>query len=200
MRTIGLDLAVQATHKAIVLAEDGRFCTPIITLRTCAHDLEDLLARARADDEAAEVQVVMEPTGMAWFPIAVYFIRHGITVYLVNSQEVTDLRRYYKRHTKSDRIDARVLARLLLVNPDKLHRLILPSATALACQRACKQLDRLQTQIIAIQNRLWAIDRFAWPGLAEEVFPNPFTPAARWFRQHWYDPAQVMEAGADTIH
>jgi hypothetical protein len=40
---------------------------------------------------------------------------------------------YYQRHAKSDRIDARVLARLPLVNPDKLHRLMLPSATAFAC-------------------------------------------------------------------
>ena len=73
---------------------------------------------------------------MAWFPIAVYYARHRVPVYLVNSQEVADLRRYYQRHAKSDRIDARVLARLPLVNPDKLHRLVLPSATAFACQRA----------------------------------------------------------------
>ena len=84
-----------------------------------------------------------------------------MTAYLVNSQEVADLRRYYQRHAKSDRIDARVLARLPLINPEKLHRLHLPSATTLACQRSCKQLDRLSTLITAIQNRVQAIDRFA---------------------------------------
>ena len=83
----------------------------------------------------------MEPTGMAWLPIAVFFARHAVPVYLVNSQEVADLRRYYQRHAKSDRIDTRVLVRLPLVNPDKLHRLHLSPATTLACQRACKQLD-----------------------------------------------------------
>ena len=62
-------------------------------------------------------------------------------VYLVNSQEVADLRRYYQRHATSDRIAARVLARLPLVTPDKLHRLVLPSATAFACQRACYALS-----------------------------------------------------------
>jgi transposase len=141
----------------------------------------------------------MEPTGMAWFPIAVYYARHGVPIYLVNSQEVADLRRYYKRHAKSDRIDARVLARLPLVNPDKLHRLVLPAATALACQRACKQLDHLATQITAVKNRLQAIDRFAWPGLEEVVFADPFAPAARFFREHWYDPQQVVRSGANSI-
>jgi cell division protein FtsB len=141
----------------------------------------------------------MEPTSMAWFPIAVYLAHVGVTVYLVNAQQVADLRRYYKRHAKSDRIDARVLARLPLVNPDKLHRLRWPSATMLACQRACKQLDRLDGQIIAIQNRLQAIDRFAWPGLEGRVFADLWTDAARWFRTHWYDPRQVAQAGTQTI-
>src|SRR5258705_14012726 len=165
MRSIGLDLAVQTAHKAVVLDEHGHFCTPILTAHTRPGELEQLLVRAREGAPSTEVQLVMEPTGMAWFPVAVYYARQGVPIYLVNSQEVADLRRYYQRHAKSDRIDARVLARLPLVNPDKLHRLHLPSAKALACQRSGKQLDRLSTHMIAIQNRVQAIDRFAWPGL-----------------------------------
>ena len=42
----------------------------------------------------------MEPTGMAWFPIAVYYTRQAVPMYLVNSQEVADLRRSYQRHAK----------------------------------------------------------------------------------------------------
>jgi len=199
MRTIGLDLAVQTAHKAVVLDEHGHFCTPLLTVHTQPSELSQLLARAREGASSAEVQIVMEPTGMAWFPVAVYSARQAVPVFLVNSQEVADLRRYYQRHAKSDRIDARVLARLPLVNPDKLHRLTLPSSTALACQRGCKQLDHLTTQITAIKNRLQAIDRFAWPGLEEQVFADPFAPAARFFREHWYDPRQVVQVGANAL-
>jgi transposase len=199
MRTIGLDLAVQAAHKAVILDEAGHFCTPILTVHTRPGELDQLLVRARDGAPSTEVQLVMEPTGMAWFPVAVYYARQGVPIYLVNSQEVADLRRYYQRHAKSDRIDARVLARLPLVNPDKLHRLVLPSATALACQRACKQLDHFATQITAVKNRLQAIDRFAWPGLEEQVFADPFAPSARFFREHWYDPRQVVQIGTTAI-
>jgi transposase len=199
MRTIGLDLAVQTAHKALVLDERGHFCTPILTVHTRPGELDQLLARARDGAPSAEVQLVMEPTGMAWFPIAVYYARQAVPMYLVNSQEVADLRRYYSPHAKSDRIDARVLARLPLVNPDKLHRLVLPAATAFACQRACKQLDHFATQITAVKNRLQAIDRFAWPGLEEAVFADPFAPAARFFREHCYDPRQVVQVGANAI-
>jgi transposase len=199
MRTIGLDLAVQTAHKAVVLDEHGHFCTPILTVHTRPSELDQLLERAREGAPSTEVQLVMEPTGMAWFPIAVYYARQALPIYLVNSQEVADLRRYYARHAKSDRIDARVLARLPLVNPDKLHRLVLPAATAFACQRACKQLDHFATQITATKNRLQAIDRFVWPGLEEQVFSDPFAPATRFFREHWYDPRQVVQAGTNTI-
>jgi transposase len=199
MRTIGLDLAIQAEHKAIVADEQGQFITPVLKLHTRASELDTLLARARAGSTSADVQVVMEPTGMAWFPVAVYLTRQAVPLYLVNSQQVADLRRYYQRHAKSDRIDARVLAKLPLVNPEKLHRLSLRSAQALACQRGCKELERLSAQMIAIKNRVLAVDRFAWPGLHELVFGDPFGEAARWFRQHWYDPLSVSQQGVAPL-
>ena len=31
------------------------------------------------------------------------------------------------------------------------------------------------------------------------VFPEPFAPAARWFREHWYNPQRVVEAGAEAV-
>ncbi len=199
MRTIGIDLALTAAHKAVVADAQGHFLTPVLTFTTSPADLERLLARARDGAVDTSLRVVMEPTGMAWFPIAVFFARHGVPTYLVNSQEVADLRRYYQRHAKSARIDARVLVRLPLVNPDKLHRLHLPTATTLACQRACKQLDRLDGQRVALKNRIEALDRFAWPGLEPQIFAAPFAPAPRWFRRHWYDPRRVVQAGAELI-
>lgn len=199
MRTIAIDLGVVGKHKAIVADEQGRFVTPVLQLRTGARELTALLARAREGAQDPSLRVVMEPTGMAWFPIAVFLLRQDLPVYVVNSQRVAALRRFYKRHAKSDRIDARVLARLPFASPDELHALTLSSAATLACQRGCKQLDRLMTRIIACKNRLRAMDRFAWPGLEQEVFPDPYAPAARWFREHWYDPHLVVEAGPERI-
>jgi hypothetical protein len=43
------------------------------------------------------------------------------------------------------------------------------------------------------------VDRFAWPGLESVVFPEPFGPATRWFREHWYHPGRVLQAGAEQI-
>lgn len=195
MRYIGLDLALTTAHKAIVMDDRGRALTPVLKVHTAAAELEQLLVRAcegAAPDEP--LSVITEPTGMAWFPVAVFCQRRGVTIYMVNSQQVADLRRYYKRHAKSDRIDARVLAKLPVVSPEKLHPLSLPLADALACQRGCKELDRLLSLCTAIHYRVQAIDRFAWPGV-ETVFAETMSPLARWFRSHWYDPRAVTAAG-----
>lgn len=205
MRTIGIDLGVKGEHKAIITDEGGRFVSPVIKFGTEPAALGRLLAEAQRGNADGQVQAVMEPTGMAWFPVAVFLIRHAATVFLVNSQQVADLRRYYRKHAKSDRIDARVLAKLPLHSVEMLHHLELPTAQALACQRGCKQLYRLMKQITATKNRLIALDRFAWPGLEELVFAEHFEPAARWFRAHWYNdnecfaPQQVCQAGPERI-
>jgi transposase len=199
MHTIGIDLGAKGEHKAIVVDERGRYVSHLIQFRTEPASLQRLLEAANRDNSDGQLQAVMEPTGMAWFPVAVFLIRQGVTVYLVNSQQVADLCRHYRKHAKSDRIDTRVLAKLPLIAAEKLHHLELAGAQALALQRGCKQLDRLLKQHTACKNRLIALDRFAWPGLEETVFANRFSPAARWFRRHWYNPMQVRQAGDEAI-
>jgi transposase len=199
MHIVGIDLGVKGSHKAIVANENGQIISGVLKFRTEIQSLGWLLEQAQKDNPDGRLQAVMEPTGMAWFAVAVFLIRQGVRVYLVNSQQVADLRRYFKKHAKSDRIDARVLAKLPLVDPEKLHPLELPTAAMLGCQRGCKQLERLVKQRTAAKNRLIALDRFAWPGLEERVFGETFGCAARWFRRHWYHPAKVIQAGVEAI-
>ena len=196
MSIIGIDLGVTAKHRAIIADERGRFISPIIKLETRVGDLDQLQARAREGTEPDEpLTVVMEATNIVWYPISVYFLRHEATVHVVNPRISADLARFYKRHASSDRLAARVLARLPIVSPDSLYPLVLSGADYLALQRGCRELDRLTTAASAIKNRLQSTDHLGWPGLKSRVFPDPCSPAARWFRDHYYDPRQVIETG-----
>jgi transposase len=200
MRIIGIDLATTAKHRAIVANERSRFISPVIKFETRLVDLERLRARALEGAQAdEELVVVMEATDINWYPVSVYFSRQAATVHVVNPRMSADLARFYKRHARSDRLSAKVLARLPLVSPESVYPLVLSGADYLALQRGCKELDRLTVQISAHKNRLQAIDRLGWPGLKSHVFKDPAGQATRWFRDHFYDPQQVVEAGVADL-
>src|SRR5690242_3608735 len=81
------------------------------------------------------LEVVIEPTGPAWLPVAVFFTAQGHKVFRVSSQKAADLRRFLSRHAKSNGIDADTLARLPLSGPAGLRPLVLPAAERAALDR-----------------------------------------------------------------
>ena len=200
MRILGIDLATKARHRAIIANERGHFTSSVIKFRTRAPDLEQLYTRSRRGMESDEpLVVVMEATDIVWYPVSVYFKRRGATVYVVNPRMSADLARFYNRHASSDRLAARTLARLPVVLPDELYPLVLSGADYLTLQRGCKELDRLVTQASAIKNRLQSTDHLGWPDLKLRVFPKPLSSPACWFRDHFYEPRRVIEAGVSGL-
>jgi transposase len=107
---LGIDLACRSPHHAACADEAGRLLWSGHRFRTGVGDLEALWERLPA--EAEEVMVVMEPTRNAWVPVAGWFRRQGAVVVLVPSEQSSDLRDYFSKHTKTDRLDAELLARL----------------------------------------------------------------------------------------
>ena len=89
------------------------------------------------------LEVVIEPTGPAWLPVAVFFTARGHRVFRVSWAKAADLRRFLSRHAKSNGIDADTLARLPLVDPAGLHPLELPGAERAALDRRVRAADRL---------------------------------------------------------
>jgi transposase len=151
-RLVGIDLGITSAHTVRVLAGDGS----IVCRRKAVPTLDSLgqVEQAALAGAAAGVrlEVVVEPTGPAWLPIAVFFSARGHTVYRVSSAKAHDLRRVLHRHAKSNGIDADTLARLPLVDPAGLHPLQLPGAARAALDRRVRACDRL-TQAAACHKR-----------------------------------------------
>jgi transposase len=118
---LGIDIACRAAHQVSLADEQGRFIWTGRRFRTTADDLARLWAMLPEGTDPAEVLVVMEPTRNAWVPLAAWFRRRGAEVILVPPERSADLRRYYAKHTKSDRLDSQLLARLPMLHPDGLH-------------------------------------------------------------------------------
>jgi transposase len=142
-RLVGIDLGIASAHTVRVLDAEGttlckRKCWPT------KESLEDLERAALAGcPEGTTLEVVMEPTGPAWLPIAVFFSARGHRVFRVSSQKAADLRRFLSRHTKTNGIDADTLAKLAIFDPAGLRPLELPGAERAALDRRVRATDRL---------------------------------------------------------
>lgn len=119
-RRLGVDIACRAPHQASCADEHGDMVSTGHRFRTDPDELETLWSRL--GDDVDEVTVVMEPTRNAWVALAAWFRRRGATVVLVPPEQAADLRDYYNKHTKTDRLDSQLLARLPLLHPEGLHR------------------------------------------------------------------------------
>ena len=142
-RLVGIDLGIASAHTVRVLDGEGqqvcrRRCEP--TVAEFARIEAAALAGASA---GTRLEVIIEPTGPAWLPVAVFFTGRGHSVYRVSSAKAADLRRFLSRHAKSNGIDADTLARLPLVDPGGLAALELPGTEAAALDRRVRAGDRL---------------------------------------------------------
>jgi transposase len=115
--TLGIDVACRAAHQASLVDEEGQFLWSARKFHTSSAELTALWASLPSD---AEVTVVMEPTRNAWVPLTAWFTRQGARVIMVPPEQSSDLRDYYAKHTKSDRLDSKVLARVPLLHPEGL--------------------------------------------------------------------------------
>jgi Transposase len=144
-RLVGIDLGIASRHSVRVLEADGQ----VVCRSSCVPTVASLSAVERAALASAptgtRLSVVFEPTGSAWMPVAVFFARRGHAVLRVSSAKAADLRRFLRRHAKSNGIDAETLARLPLADPGGLQELEPPGPAAAALDqrvRACARLTR----------------------------------------------------------
>lgn len=191
-RLVGIDLGIASRHSVRVLEADGR----AVCRSSCVPTVESLTALERAALARAPagttLAVVFEPTGPAWLPIAVFFARRGHAVYRVSSAKAADLRRFLRRHAKSNGIDAETLARIPLADPGGLQPLELPGPDLAALDRRVRACARLTQAAAEHKTRI--------KDLVRQLMPvTPLTgdigQADLAVLEHYGDPRALLAAG-----
>ena len=154
-RLVGIDLGITSVHTVRVLSGDGTIVCRRKAVPTLASLVEVERAALVGAMPGACLEVVVEPTGPSWLPIAVFFGGRGHTVSRVSSAKAHDLRRVLSRHAKSNGIDADTLARLPLVDPTGLHPLVLPDAPRAALDRRVHRLRSRERVGVRCWPRRW---------------------------------------------
>ncbi len=188
---LGVDIACRSPHHAACADETGVILWSGYRFRTTGSDLEELWARLPA--EAEEVMVVMEPTRNAWVPLAAWFRRRGAVVVMVPSEQSSDLRDYYSKHTKTDRLDAELLARLPVLHPAGLHL-----AEALGPGNALKRAVKIRSGLVhrrsTAMHRLDSLLEILGPGWIDAL-GSRMTQTTFRFLAAYANPHQVKRLG-----
>jgi transposase len=195
-RTIGIDLGVTSASR-IAVAEGAT----ILSNQRIPSRPAELTRAIRAASGGQPVGIVLESTAMAWFVAAVAAARAGIEhcLYRVSGRKAAALRAFYRAHTKTDRIDAPVLARMPLVD-DGLRAFTLPTASELALKRLVTYRARLVREATRAKGRLRSLLHWAAPGLirGQGVSDGIIRMLQRWPDVRQLARAQVRSVAAEA--
>ncbi len=137
--------------------------------------------------------VVMEPTRNAWVPLAGWFRRRGAIVVMVPTGQSSDLRDYFSKHTKTDRLDAEMLARLPVLHPEGLHM-----AEALGPGDALKRAVKIRSGLVhrrsQAMQRLDSLLEILGPGWIDAL-GSRMTKTTFMFLANYAHPHQVKRLG-----
>lgn len=192
---LGIDVACKADHQASCADGAGEFLWSGWRFRTTPADLERLWAKLPA---GAEVMVIMEPTRNAWVPLAAWLGAKGAAVVLVPPEQSADLRDYYNKHAKTDRLDSRVLARLPLLHPEGL-RPIDDLGPAVPLRRAVRHRSSMVKRRSASMLRIEALVELLGPALSEALGSGDLTKTALVVLERYGDPRALRRLGRSRL-
>lgn len=193
--TLGIDLACRAQHRATLADDRGEYLWAGRRLRTTPADLEAVWADI---PDGVEVWVVMEPTRNAWVVVANWFAARGAHVVVVPPEQAADLRAYYNKHTKTDRLDSRVLARLPLLHPEGLRTVDTPGP-ADALKRAVRQRRSLVKRRANCYLRLDALVELLGPAWADVLGSGEYCTTALAVLESYADPRRLAGLDRDEL-
>ena len=193
--TLGIDLACRAPHVASLADAAGRLVWTGRRFFTTASDLEALWSDIGGDADG--LTVVMEPTRNAWAPVAAWFKRRGVKVVLVPTTQSADLRSYFSKHTKNDRLDSALLARLPLLHPEGLREHV-GDGPADAMRRATKAHSSLVKRRAAVFARIDALLELLGPGWYDQLGTD-YGNASLHLLSRYADPHTLVRLGRKRL-
>lgn len=171
-RILGMDLGITSAHQAVVIDDTCNVVARAKAVPT-KESLETLETRALDGvDEDTELWVVIDPTGAAWLPVAVFFSERGHRVFRPDVEQTAALRKGLSKRKKTNRVDAEVLAKLAVWNRDALHELELARGEAAELDRVVRATERLTEEIATRKLRIRDLARALMPMVGSAISKN----------------------------
>jgi transposase len=195
---VGIDLGGRF-HEVQVTSVEG---TPlgrsfrIARGRRGLQELEEGLRR-RVGSEEFEAVYTVEATQNYWMELIHPLHRSGARVHLVSPSKSSALRTFYRRHTKTDPIDAAALSQLPVVDPS-LHEAFVGDHRFDTLRRLVRQYWQLKSQMANRKRRIMTRVLMVYPGY-DKVFRNRYCGASLLFCRRYLEPSRARRLGQKRL-
>ena len=119
MVCVGIDVA-KDKHDCIILSSEGEILADVFTIANNREGFETLLQRIQSCTRPSDkIKVGLEATGHYSYNILGFLLDNGLATYVINPLHTNLYRKSLSlRQTKTDRIDARTIASMLMSDVD----------------------------------------------------------------------------------
>lgn len=134
---VGIDVA-KDKHDCFILNSEGTVLADVFTIANNRIGFETLLSRIQSCSQGeSKIKVGLEATGHYSYNLLGFLLDSGLTTYVINPLHTNLYRKSLSlRRTKTDRIDARTIAMMLMSDPF--------STTSLTSLTACGTTVRMR--------------------------------------------------------
>jgi transposase len=200
--SLGIDLARMAKHKAVLAQTSDPFETCSKSSFSFEQNLEglnalcDYVKKRTGEDTLENVAVNMEPTSGAYKVVGAFLKMKGASVYTTRCDIVASMRRVQSKFVKNDRMDARVISKIVYSLPEKLNALVfadsrIETLRILSTERQTV-VETLTAEKLRLLARLEPVWRELIKGLSRE---QRFSLVIRKFFAKFSDPRKVIKYG-----
>ena len=196
MLCIGIDVH-KRTHEVVILDNFGKPRGKSFKIRNTHDDLKSLLMRVeKANTDAEQLCFGMEATGHYWMALCSHLRAADQEVVILNPLRTYAYRARSIRPAKNDRIDARLIAEIIRVEPQSDYSLTDEDMLGL------RQLTRLRVELVDMmadqKRRLLTLLDQAFPEF-ENFFREKYCKSALALLQAYPTPADIITAGIDAV-
>jgi transposase len=196
-RFCGIDIG-KGKHAACVMDRDGQFVMRSQSFTNDAQGYQAFLNRLQdaGSRRTSGLLVGLEATGHYWYALRDFLVGKDYDVVVLNPLQTKQQGRRDIRKCKTDRVDARRIARLLKTGEYRVS--LVPGDFAMTC----RHLTRLRCRLIGQRARikLWLRSRLEpiWPEY-EALMSNPFCKTGRTLLMKAPAPEDVVNLGREEL-
>jgi transposase len=195
-RYFGFDLGGQG-HEVCVCSEDGSVVGRFELERGQAGWRRLQREASRQVPSGGRAVYLIEAAQNLWQEVVHPLSAAGEEVYLLNPIKCSDLRKFYRRHTKTDVIDAQATAQVARADQG-LKPVYVGSAAEESLRRLCRLSWKLSQELGDHKRRMSTLLEMVLPGIGK-VWKNRYCGSARLFYGRYLDPRRARRLGRKRL-